>query len=60
LEALDSRACIDAHVQDQLIIFMALANGKSRIRSVPLTLHTKTAIHVAELMTKVSIVIAKR
>lgn len=32
---------------------MALAKGHSRIRTVPLTLHTKTAIHIAELITKV-------
>lgn len=43
--------CVDDHLQDQLIIFMALANGKSRIRTGPLTLHTETAIHVAKLLT---------
>jgi len=47
------KACVDDHVQDQLIIFMALATGHSRIRTGPLTLHTKTAIHIAELITKV-------
>lgn len=52
LEAISVQACVDAHTQDQLIIFMALAKGKSRIRTVPLTLHTKTAIHVCEMMTK--------
>ena len=35
----------------QLIVLMALAEGVSRIRTGPLTLHTKTAIHVAEKMT---------
>lgn len=40
--------------KDQLIIFMALATGFSRIRTGPLTLHTKTAIHIAELITKVT------
>lgn len=45
-------SCVDPHVQDQLIIFMALAKGISRIRcTVPLTLHTKTAIYIAELLT---------
>lgn len=38
----------------QLIIFMALAPGQSQIRSGPLTLHTETAIYVAEQMTGVS------
>lgn len=33
---------------------MALANGQSRVRTGKLTLHTKTAIHIAELMTKVN------
>lgn len=32
---------------------MALAKGHSRIRSGPLSDHTKTAIYVAELLTKV-------
>lgn len=42
--------------QDQLIIFMALADGKSRIRTTnPITLHTKTAVYIAELLTNVSI-----
>jgi len=45
-------ACVDDHVQDQLIIFMALAKGTSRIKARQLTLHTKTAIFVCELMTK--------
>ncbi|XP_063704927.1 RNA 3'-terminal phosphate cyclase [Culicoides brevitarsis] len=52
LYATNSGACVDSHVQDQLIIFMALAKGTSRVRTLPLTLHTKTAIHVCELMTK--------
>lgn len=52
LDTISVQACVDAHVQDQLIIFMALAKGTSHIRTVPLTMHTKTAIHVCELMTK--------
>lgn len=35
-------------MQDQLIIFMALASGTSRIVCGQLTLHTRTAIAVAE------------
>lgn len=38
----------------QLIIFMALAKGVSRVKSGPITLHTQTAIHFAEQLTKVS------
>lgn len=37
----------------QLIIFMALADGVSKVLSGPLTMHTKTAIHIAEMLTKV-------
>ena len=51
VSALKIRACVDHHLQDQLIIFMALATGVSRIRSGPLTLHTQTAIHIAEKLT---------
>jgi RNA 3'-terminal phosphate cyclase (ATP) len=38
-------------LQDQIIIFMALAEGQSIVRTGPLTLHTKTAIWVAEHLT---------
>ncbi len=34
---------------------MALANGKSAIKTGPVTLHTETAIHMAELLTEVMI-----
>ncbi|KAK3700181.1 hypothetical protein QZH41_010618 [Actinostola sp. cb2023] len=54
LRNVDSGGCVDEHLQDQLIIFMALAAGKSQIKSGPLTMHTKTAIHVAQLVTKVT------
>lgn len=37
--------------QDQMIIFMALADGESKLLCGPLTLHTETAIHVAEKLT---------
>ena len=45
--------CTDRWLQDQLIIFMALAKGKSKLATCALELHTKTAIHIAELMTGV-------
>lgn len=49
LEPLLSGACVDHWMQDQLIMYMALAEGKSRIKaSKPLTLHTKTAIYICE------------
>lgn len=45
-----SAAC-DQYAQDQLIIFMALASGQSQIQTGPLTLHTRTAIYITELLT---------
>ncbi|XP_029985436.1 RNA 3'-terminal phosphate cyclase [Sphaeramia orbicularis] len=51
--------CVDEFLQDQLIIFMALANGTSRIRTGAVTLHTQTAIHVAEQLTQAKFTITK-
>ena len=45
--------CTDRWLQDQLILFMALAKGKSKMATCALELHTETAIYVAELMTGV-------
>lgn len=46
----NSGACVDEWLQDQLIIFMALAKGRSEILTGEPTLHTRTAIAVAELL----------
>ncbi|XP_041646700.1 RNA 3'-terminal phosphate cyclase [Cheilinus undulatus] len=51
--------CVDEFLQDQLIIFMALAKGRSRIRIGAVTLHTQTAIHVAEQLTQAKFTITK-
>ncbi|CAF0906648.1 unnamed protein product [Adineta steineri] len=56
---LSYQACVDQHLQDQLIILMTLAKGHSRIRCGPLTDHTKTAMYVAELLTKVKFTITE-
>eukprot|EP00051_Salpingoeca_urceolata_P004999 m.69531 g.69531 ORF g.69531 m.69531 type:complete len:379 (-) comp13996_c0_seq2:98-1234(-) len=48
LKCISRRVCVDDHLQDQLIILMALAAGESRVRCGPLTKHTETAIHFAE------------
>jgi RNA 3'-terminal phosphate cyclase (ATP) len=53
LEDLTSEACLDQYMQDQLIIFMSLAAGTSRVKTGPLTMHTRTAIHYTELLTGV-------
>ncbi|XP_050428789.1 RNA 3'-terminal phosphate cyclase [Adelges cooleyi] len=48
---LDSKSCVDANAVDNLIIFMALANGKSKVKCKEITLHTETAIHIAKQFT---------
>ena len=39
--------------QDQIIVFMALAEGQSSVLTGPLEMHTRTAIHFAEIITGV-------
>ncbi|XP_068599805.1 RNA 3'-terminal phosphate cyclase [Brachionichthys hirsutus] len=51
--------CVDEFLQDQLIVFMAMAKGRSRIRTGAVTLHTQTAIHVAEQLTQAKFTIRK-
>ncbi|XP_063894394.1 RNA 3'-terminal phosphate cyclase [Helicoverpa armigera] len=48
-----SGGCLDTHLQDQVIIYMALAEGRSSMRVGDITLHTKTAIYIAELIANV-------
>ncbi|ELV10511.1 RNA 3'-terminal phosphate cyclase [Tupaia chinensis] len=50
---------VDEYLQDQLIVFMALANGVSRIKTGPVTLHTQTAIHFAEQLAKAKFTVKK-
>mmetsp|Transcript_32112 Transcript_32112/g.69365 ORF Transcript_32112/g.69365 Transcript_32112/m.69365 type:complete len:100 (+) Transcript_32112:868-1167(+) len=45
------RGCVDEWMQDQLIIFMALSHGVSRMRTGPLSMHTQTAMHYAAFIT---------
>lgn len=56
LNAIKEGACVDEHSQDQIIILMALAKGKSRVKVGTVSLHTKTAIFVVETLTSVSII----
>lgn len=60
ISAIKEGACVDKHTQDQIIVFMALAEGRSKIRTGELTLHTKTAIYVTEQLTNVSSLIIFR
>ncbi|KRT82383.1 hypothetical protein AMK59_4894 [Oryctes borbonicus] len=52
IKTVSEGACVDDHGQDQIIILMALADGVSRIKVGSLTMHTKTAIYIAEKLTK--------
>ncbi|KAJ7168077.1 RTC domain-containing 1 [Mycena crocata] len=53
IKGLEAGGCVDEWLEDQIIIFMALADGTSEVRCGKdgLTLHTKTAIWVAEQLT---------
>eukprot|EP00055_Hartaetosiga_balthica_P011799 m.55071 g.55071 ORF g.55071 m.55071 type:complete len:368 (-) comp7737_c0_seq2:1566-2669(-) len=48
LENLEHGGCVDEHAMDQIIIFMALAKGHSSVLCGPISLHTQTAIWIAE------------
>ncbi|CAH4029026.1 unnamed protein product [Pieris brassicae] len=52
MKLLNSSVSLDSHAQDQMIIYMCLANGKSMVHTGEITLHTKTAIHIAETIAK--------
>ena len=49
-----TKAPVDVHLADQLIPYMALSKGRSRIRVTKLSNHTITCIHVTEEITGVS------
>jgi RNA 3'-terminal phosphate cyclase (ATP) len=51
--------CVDEWLQDQLIIYAALADGLSEIVTGSLTLHTNTAISIAEQMVGAEFEISK-
>jgi RNA 3'-terminal phosphate cyclase (ATP) len=51
LAQLSTGAPIDVHLSDQLIVWLALAQGRSIIKTTKLTLHTVTAIKVTEMLT---------
>lgn len=48
LEKLRARKPVDSHLGDQLVVYMAVADGTSRIEVTQLTAHTITSIYVAE------------
>jgi RNA 3'-terminal phosphate cyclase (ATP) len=47
-DAVRAGGCVDDWMQDQLVLYMALAEGVSTVLVGSLTLHTRTAIWVAE------------
>ena len=51
--------CVDEWLQDQLILYMALADGESILRTGPLTLHTQTAIRYATEICGASFIVTK-
>jgi len=51
LRQLRSGAPVDEHLGDQLVVYMALARGRSVIKATQLTLHTATCVHVAQEIT---------
>ena len=59
IDDLKHESCVDQFMQDQLIIFMGLANGTSRIKTGPLTLHTETAIFFTQLLSGAKFVVTK-
>ena len=48
---LSKRAPLDVHLGDQLILWLAFAEGRSKIATSELTMHAITAIEVTEMLT---------
>ncbi|KAJ8934959.1 hypothetical protein NQ318_007198 [Aromia moschata] len=53
VKVIQDGACVDDHSQDQIVVLMALAQGRSAVKVCDITMHTKTAIFVVEQMTQV-------
>lgn len=47
-EALQSEAAVDAHMADQLIVFMAMAKGTSRLKVPKPTMHLQSVVQVCQ------------
>ncbi|KAI9342825.1 RNA 3'-terminal phosphate cyclase-like protein, partial [Obelidium mucronatum] len=52
--------CVDEYLQDQIIIFCALAKGVSRVLVGPITDHTQSAMNLAMQMTRAKFTIEKQ
>ena len=60
LDTINANSPVDSFLADQLIIYMALAEGSSKIITNKLTLHTKTAIEVCKQLTSASFSVKDR
>ncbi|KAJ3114093.1 hypothetical protein HK100_001771 [Physocladia obscura] len=59
IKNLQENGCVDEYLQDQIILFLALANGVSRVRVGGITEHTYSAISLAEHLTSAKFSIEK-
>ena len=50
---LREQGAVDQYLQDQLVVFAALAAGKSTFRTGVVTLHTRTALWIVEQLCNV-------
>jgi RNA 3'-terminal phosphate cyclase (ATP) len=57
--SLSEGGCVDEWLQDQLILYMALAVGPSQMLTGSLTLHTQTAIEIAKQVCGATIEVVK-
>jgi RNA 3'-terminal phosphate cyclase (ATP) len=55
LNQLSTQAAVDRHLGDQLIVYMALAHGRSRVKVSELTLHTVTCLEVVKQLLGVKV-----
>ena len=53
IKSIESKAALDKYMADQILPFLALAKGKSRIKVEEITHHCKTNMKVCELMLEV-------
>ena len=58
-KSLSKGGCVDEWLQYQLILYMALAVGPSRMLTGSLTLHTQTAIEIAKQVCGATIEVVK-
>ncbi len=55
INSYNSKACLDKYVSDQILVFLALAEGKSLIKIEEFTEHVRTNLKVIEKFLEVSI-----